>query len=79
LLIHTFPQTMTGGSWWPLFFAGLALSLAAAVISWHALEYPVLKFRNSFVIKHRPESGLGAGDRVPPNSRTAAPIPPISG
>ena len=79
LLIHTFPQTMTGELWWTLFFAGLALSLMAAVISWHALEYPVLKFRNSFVIEHRPDSALGFGDRVPANSQTAAPIPPISG
>jgi len=80
LLIHMFPQTMTGELWWTLFFGGFALSLTAAVISWHVLEYPVLKFRNSFVIKHRPENGVGFGDRVPvANSASAAPIPPISG
>jgi len=45
--------------WWTLFFAGFPLALTAAVISWHLFEYPVLKFRNSFVIKRRPESGLG--------------------
>jgi peptidoglycan/LPS O-acetylase OafA/YrhL len=79
LLIHTFPRALTGELWWMLFFAGFALSLMAAVISWHVLEYPVLKFRNSFVIKHRSESSLGFGDRAhAANSQTAAPVPPIS-
>ena len=79
LLIHYFPEALTGDLWWMLFFAGFALSLTAAVISWHVLEYPVLKLRNSFVIRHRPESGLGFGDRHAANSQSAARIPPISG
>jgi len=58
LLIHYFPQTWTGDWWWTLFFAGFSLALTAAVISWHLFEYPVLKLRNSFVVKHRPEVGL---------------------
>jgi peptidoglycan/LPS O-acetylase OafA/YrhL len=61
LLIHYFPEALTGDLWWMLFFAGFPLSLTAAVISWHVLEYPVLKLRNSFVINHRPESGLASG------------------
>jgi peptidoglycan/LPS O-acetylase OafA/YrhL len=79
LLIHYFPEARTGDLWWMLFFAGFSLSLTAAVISWHVLEYPVLKLRNSFVIRHRPESGLGF--RGPCSSRdslSAARIPPIS-
>jgi peptidoglycan/LPS O-acetylase OafA/YrhL len=80
LLIHYFPEARTSDLWWMLFFAGFALSLTAAVISWHVLEYPVLKLRNSFVIRHRPESGLGFGDRAhAANSQSAARIPPISG
>jgi peptidoglycan/LPS O-acetylase OafA/YrhL len=58
LLIHCFPQAWTGDWWWTLFFAGFPLVLTAAVISWHVFEYPVLRFRNSFVIKHRPEASL---------------------
>ena len=58
LLIHYFPHAWTGDWWWTLFFAGFPLCLTAAVISWHLFEYPVLKLRNSFVVKHRPESGL---------------------
>jgi peptidoglycan/LPS O-acetylase OafA/YrhL len=57
LLIRYFPEAWTGDGWWTLFLVGFPLSLTAAVISWHLFEYPVLKFRNSFVIKHRPESG----------------------
>ncbi len=64
LLIHYFPEALAGDLWWMLFFVGFPLSLTAAVISWHVLEYPVLKLRNSFVIKHRPEGGLGFGDRA---------------
>jgi peptidoglycan/LPS O-acetylase OafA/YrhL len=80
LLIHYFPEALTGDLWWMLFFAGFPLSLTAAVISWHVLEYPVLKLRNSFVINHRPESGLGFGDRTHvANSQSAARIPPASG
>jgi peptidoglycan/LPS O-acetylase OafA/YrhL len=58
LLIHCFPQAWIGDQWWTLFFAGFPLVLTAAVISWHLFEYPVLRFRNSFVVKHRPEGGL---------------------
>ena len=54
LLIHYFPQAWSGNWWWTLFFAGFPLALTAAVISWHFFEYPVLKLRNSFVVKHRP-------------------------
>jgi peptidoglycan/LPS O-acetylase OafA/YrhL len=80
LLIHYFPEARTSDLWWLLFFAGFALSLTAAVISWHVLEYPVLKLRNSFVINHRPESGLGFGDRTHvANSQSTARIPPASG
>jgi peptidoglycan/LPS O-acetylase OafA/YrhL len=55
LLIHYFPRAWIGDWWWTLFFAGFPLALTAAVISWHFFEYPALKLRNSFVIKHRPE------------------------
>ncbi len=58
LLIHCFPEAWTGDWWWTLFFAGFPLALTAAVISWHVFEYPALKLRNSFVIKHRPEGSL---------------------
>jgi len=58
LLIHYFPDAWTGDWWWTLFLAGFPLALTAAVISWHLFEYPVLRFRNSFVIKHRLEGGL---------------------
>jgi peptidoglycan/LPS O-acetylase OafA/YrhL len=64
LLIHCFPEAWTGDRWWTLFFAGFPLSLTAAVISWHVFEYPVLKLRNSFVVKHRQEGGLGCRDRA---------------
>jgi peptidoglycan/LPS O-acetylase OafA/YrhL len=55
-LIHYFPEAWTGERWWTLFFAGFPLALAAAVISWHLLEYPVLKLRRrySFAISRRP-------------------------
>ncbi|MDB5653363.1 MAG: acyltransferase 3, partial [Tardiphaga sp.] len=58
LLIHCFPQAWTGAWWYTLFLAGFPVSLAAAVISWHLFEYPVLKLRNSFRIKHRPADNL---------------------
>jgi len=58
LLIHCFPQAWTGDWWWTLFFAGFPLALTAAVISWHFFEYPTLKLRNSFVVKHRPEGSF---------------------
>jgi peptidoglycan/LPS O-acetylase OafA/YrhL len=58
LLIHYFPQAWSGEWWWTLFFAGYPVALTAAVISWHLFEYPVLKLRNSFVVKHRPEGGF---------------------
>jgi peptidoglycan/LPS O-acetylase OafA/YrhL len=59
-LIHYFPQAWIGDRWWTLFFAGFPLALTAAVISWHLLEYPVLKLRKrySFAINHRPEDSL---------------------
>jgi peptidoglycan/LPS O-acetylase OafA/YrhL len=56
LLIHYFPNFWTGDWWWTLFFAGYPLALTAAVISWHFFEYPVLRLRNSFVVKHRSTS-----------------------
>ena len=65
LLIYCFPELLTGDQWWMLFFGGFALSLTAAAISWHVLEHPVLKLRNSFVIRHRSESG-GATTLVRP-------------
>jgi peptidoglycan/LPS O-acetylase OafA/YrhL len=55
LLIYCFPQTWTGDGWWSLFLVGFPLSLLAAVISWHLFEYPVLKLRSSFRIKHQSE------------------------
>lgn len=79
LLIHCFPETWTGDQWWTLFFAGLPLSLTAAVISWHVLEYPMLKLRKSFAIRHRLEGGLGFHDRDhAANSQAATRIPPPS-
>lgn len=76
LLIHYFPETWTGDRWWTLFFAGFPLALTAAMISWHFFEYPSLKFRNSFVIKHRP----GPGGRAPvANSRSPVRTAPLSG
>jgi peptidoglycan/LPS O-acetylase OafA/YrhL len=62
-LIHTFPQAWTGDRWWTLFFAGFPLALTAAVISWHVIEYPVLKLRKrfSFAIHHRPGDSIAAG------------------
>lgn len=79
LLIHYFPEAWAGDRWWTLFFAGFPLALTAAVISWHFFEYPTLKFRNSFVIKHRPEGGLGGfGDGVhAANSQPAARVAPL--
>lgn len=81
LLIHYFPEAWIGDRWWTLFFAGFPLALAAAVISWHLFEYPALKFRNSFVIKHRPEGGLGGfGDGAhAANSQSAARTAPFAG
>jgi peptidoglycan/LPS O-acetylase OafA/YrhL len=77
LLIHCFPDAWTGDRWWTLFLAGFPLSLAAAVISWHLFEYPVLKLRNSFVIKHRQADGSGGGDRaLAASSQYAASIAP---
>jgi peptidoglycan/LPS O-acetylase OafA/YrhL len=60
LLIHYFPQTWTGELWWTLFFAGFPLALTAAVVSWHLIEYPVLKLRKrfAFAINHRPADGI---------------------
>jgi peptidoglycan/LPS O-acetylase OafA/YrhL len=76
LLIHYFPETWTGDRWWTLFFAGFPLALTAAVISWHFFEYPSLKLRNSFVIKHRP----GLEGRAPvANSRSPVRTAPLSG
>jgi hypothetical protein len=47
------------------------------VISWHVFEYPVLKLRNSFVIKHRQADGSGSGDRaLAASSQFAANIAP---
>jgi peptidoglycan/LPS O-acetylase OafA/YrhL len=60
LLIYCFPAAWTGEGWWTLFLAGFPLSLLAAVISWHLFEYPVLKFRNSFRVKHAPVHGAAA-------------------
>jgi peptidoglycan/LPS O-acetylase OafA/YrhL len=78
LLIHCFPDAWTGDRWWTLFFAGFPLSLTAAVISWHLFEYPVLKLRNSFVIKHRQAGGLDYRDRaVAANSQPAARVAPL--
>jgi peptidoglycan/LPS O-acetylase OafA/YrhL len=77
-LIHCFPEAWTGDRWWTLFFAGFPLSLTAAVISWHLFEYPVLKLRNSFVIKHRQAGGLDYRDRaVAANSQPAARVAPL--
>jgi peptidoglycan/LPS O-acetylase OafA/YrhL len=75
LLIHYFPEAWTGDRWWTLFFAGFPLSVTAAVVSWHLFEFPALKLRNSFVVKHRPESGLDFGNGVDAsNSQSAARI-----
>ena len=51
-------QTRTD-QWWTLFFASFPLALTAAVVSWHVIEYPVLKLRKrfSFAINHRPGDG----------------------
>ena len=62
LLIHYFPEAWIGDRWWTLFFAGFPLALTAAVISWHLFEYPSLKLRKSFAIKHRSEDGFGSFD-----------------
>jgi peptidoglycan/LPS O-acetylase OafA/YrhL len=81
LLIHYFPEAWIGDRWWTLFFVGFPLSLTAAVISWHLFEYPVLKLRNSFVIKRRPEVGHGGfGDTaLAANSQSAARTAPFAG
>jgi peptidoglycan/LPS O-acetylase OafA/YrhL len=81
LLIHYFPQAWTGDRWWTLFFAGFPLALTAAMISWHLFEYPSLKLRKSFVIKHRPEGGFGGfEDRARAVDNQPAPRPaPLSG
>jgi peptidoglycan/LPS O-acetylase OafA/YrhL len=62
LLIHYFPQAWTGDRWWTLFLAGFPLALTAAVVSWHLIEYPVLKLRKrfSFAIHHRPDDSAPA-------------------
>jgi peptidoglycan/LPS O-acetylase OafA/YrhL len=60
LLIYCFPHTWAGDGWWTLFLVGFPLSLLAAVLSWHLLEQPILKFRNSFRIKHQPKDDSGA-------------------
>jgi peptidoglycan/LPS O-acetylase OafA/YrhL len=57
LLIFFFPKTWSGEWWWTLFFVGYPVALAAAMFSWHVIEYPVLKLRKSFAIRHRPEDG----------------------
>jgi peptidoglycan/LPS O-acetylase OafA/YrhL len=74
LLIHYFPQAWAGEWWWTLFFAGFPLALTAAVISWHLFEYPVLKLRNSFVVKRRPdaEHGNSGGAALDANSLPSA-------
>jgi peptidoglycan/LPS O-acetylase OafA/YrhL len=77
LLIHFFPQAWTGDRWWTLFLAGFPVALTAAVISWHVFEYPVLKFRNSFVIKRRPEERRDAGLAV--SGRSGARTAPSAG
>jgi peptidoglycan/LPS O-acetylase OafA/YrhL len=77
LLIHYFPETWIGDRWWTLFFVGFPVALTAAVISWHLFEYPVLKFRNSFVIKRRPEDRHGAALAV--NGQSAARTAPFAG
>ncbi|WP_050044897.1 acyltransferase [Bradyrhizobium sp. LTSP849] len=81
LLIHYFPEAWIGNRWWTLFFAGFPLTLMAAVISWHVFEYPSLKLRRSFVVKHRPEGGFGGfEDRThAPNSQSAPRTAPLSG
>jgi len=76
LLIHYFPQAWSGDAWWTLFFAGFPLALTAAVVSWHVFEHPVLKFRSSFVIKHRPESGVGGLLDAPPANRSPSALAP---
>jgi peptidoglycan/LPS O-acetylase OafA/YrhL len=81
LLIHYFPEAWIGDRWWTLFFAGFPLALMAAVISWHLFEYPSLKLRKSFVIKHRPEGGLGGFEdhAHAANSQSASRTAPLSG
>lgn len=81
LLIHYFPEAWIGDRWWTLFFAGFPLALTAAVISWHLFEYPSLKLRKSFVIKHRPEGGFGGSeDRAhAANGRSASRAAPLAG
>jgi peptidoglycan/LPS O-acetylase OafA/YrhL len=81
LLIYCFPEAWIGDRWWTLFFVGFPLSLTAAVISWHLFEYPVLKLRNSFVIKRRPEVAPGGfGDAaLAANSQSAARTAPSVG
>jgi peptidoglycan/LPS O-acetylase OafA/YrhL len=77
LLIHYFPQAWTGDRWWTLFFAGFPLALTAAVISWHLIEYPVLKLRKrfSFAINHRPADGVPAAT-IPPGQFLLKQNPP---
>jgi peptidoglycan/LPS O-acetylase OafA/YrhL len=81
LLIHYFPEAWIGDKWWTLFFAGFPLALMAAVISWHLFEYPSLKLRKSFVIKHRPEGGFGGFEdhAHAANSQSASRTAPLSG
>jgi len=81
LLIHYFPEAWIGDRWWTLFFAGFPLALMAAVISWHLFEYPSLKLRKSFVIKHRPGGGFGGFEdhAHAANSQSASRTAPLSG
>lgn len=64
LLIHVIPNAWTGTWWWTLFFVGFPVSLAVAMISWHLVEYPVLKLRKSFAITRRPEETAN-GRQIP--------------
>lgn len=70
LLIHLFPDAWTGDGWWTLFLIGYPVSLAAAMLSWHAVEYPVLKLRKSFAVRKRPEEAV-ASLQIPANIQKA--------
>lgn len=72
LLIYCFPTAWTGERWWTLFLVGFPLSLTAAVISWHVFEYPALKLRKSFVIKHRGDGGSRFANRPRAADRPSA-------
>jgi peptidoglycan/LPS O-acetylase OafA/YrhL len=79
LLIHYFPQVWIGERWWTLFFAGFPLTLGAAVVSWHVFEYPSLKLRKSFAIKHRPEGSFGGFEDRAARRQAASRAAPLSG